>query len=101
MARITDRGRFASSREAFMDHRASHLDMTEVFCDVDDFCQVFEPLLAQMLLPEVVGQSRPKKRLTFALKVCHKNRANSHKVFAGLAEWGKVQWAFILDLSYI
>ena len=159
-----------------MDHRASHLDMTEVFCDLDDFCQVFEPLLAQMLLPEVVGQSRPKTRLTLseimtiligfhgsryrtfkdfyrlqvmpywskampnlvsynrfvelmssallalccyfeycckgevtgtsfidstALKVCHKNRANSHKVFAGLAEWGKVQWAFILDLSYI
>ena len=77
-----------------MDHRASHLDMTEVFCDVDDFCQVFEPLLAQMLLPEVVGQSRPKKRLTFALKVCHKNRANSHKVFAGLAEWGKSSMGF-------
>ena len=31
-----------------MDHRASHLDMTEVFCDLDDFCQVFEPLLAHL-----------------------------------------------------
>lgn len=152
-----------------MERRASHLDMTEVFCDVDDFCQLFEPLLAQMLLPEVVGQSRPKTRLTLseimtiligfhgsryrtfkdfyrlqvmpywskaipnlvsynrfvelmsyallalccyfeycckgevtgtsfidstALKVCHKNRANSHKVFAGLAEWGKSSMGF-------
>ena len=29
-----------------------------------------------------------------ALKVCHKNRANSHKVFAGLAEWGKSSMGF-------
>ena len=49
-----------------MERRASHLDLKEVFCDVDDFCQLFEPLLAQMLLPEVVGQSRPKTRLTLS-----------------------------------
>ena len=47
-----------------MERRASHLDMTEVFGDVDDFCQLFEPLLAQILLPEVLGQSRPKTHLT-------------------------------------
>ena len=29
-----------------------------------------------------------------ALKVCHKNRANSHKVFAGLAQWGKSSMGF-------
>ena len=50
-----------------MERRASHLDMTSVFCDLDDFfCQLFEALLAQMLLPEVVGQSRPKTRLTLS-----------------------------------
>lgn len=28
------------------------------------------------------------------LKVCHKNRASSHKVFAGLANWGKTSMGF-------
>ncbi len=46
-----------------MQHHSSHLDITEVFCDVDDFCQVFEPLLNQMLLPEVSGQKVLKSRL--------------------------------------
>ena len=41
-------------------------DITEIFCDVDDFCQVFEPLLNQMLLPEVSGQKLPKSRLTLS-----------------------------------
>ena len=152
-----------------MEYKSSHLDITEVFCDVDDFCQLFEPLLIQMLLPEVVGQSLTQTRLTLseimtiligfhgsryrtfkdfyrlqvmpywskaipnlvsynrfvelmsyallalccyfeycckgevtgtsfidstALKVCHKNRANSHKVFAGLAQWGKSSMGF-------
>lgn len=152
-----------------MESRASHLDITEIFCDVDDFCQVFEPLLEQMLLPEISGQTRQKTRMTLseimtiligfhgsryrtfkdfyqlqvtpywskampnlvsynrfvelmsyallalccyfnfcckgevtgtsfidstALKVCDKNRATSHKVFAGLAEWGKSSMGF-------
>lgn len=152
-----------------MESASSHLDITEIFCDVDDFCQVFEPLLEQMLLPEISGQKIQKTRLklseimtiligfhgsryrTFkdyyrlqvmtywskaipnlvsynrfvelmsyallalccyfefcckgevtgtsfidstALEVCHKNRATSHKVFAGLAEWGKSSMGF-------
>lgn len=47
-----------------MESRASHLDITEIFCDVDDFCQVFEPLLEQILLPEVSGQTCQKTRMT-------------------------------------
>lgn len=49
-----------------MQHHSSHLDITEIFCDVDDFCQVFEPLLNQMLLPEVSGQKVLKSRLTLS-----------------------------------
>jgi hypothetical protein len=49
-----------------MEYKSSHLDLTEVFCDVDDFCQVFEPLLVQMLLPEVCGKNVPKTRLTLS-----------------------------------
>lgn len=46
-----------------MESRTSQLDITEVFCDVDDFCQIFEPLLKQVLLPEVGDQSRQKTRM--------------------------------------
>nr|CAD5940554.1 Similar to tr/Q8YZ89/Q8YZ89 [Planktothrix pseudagardhii] len=49
-----------------MESRASHLDITAIFCDVDDFCQIFEPLLEQMLLPEVSGQTRQKTRMTLS-----------------------------------
>ena len=38
-----------------MNYSSSHLDITEIFCDIDDFCQVFEPLLEQILLPEITG----------------------------------------------
>lgn len=49
-----------------MQCHSSHSDITEFFCDVDDFCQVFEPLLNQMLLPQVSGQKLPKSRLTLS-----------------------------------
>lgn len=49
-----------------MEYKSSHLDITEVFCDVDDFCQVFEPLLVQMLLPDVVGKNLPKTSLSLS-----------------------------------
>lgn len=152
-----------------MNYSSSHLDITEIFCDIDDFCQVFEPLLEQILLPEITGQKVPKTRLTLSeimtiligfhgsryrtfkdfyrlqvmtywtkampnlvsynrfvelmsyallglccyfyycckgevtgisfidstsIKVCHKNRATSNKVFAEVAEWGKSSMGF-------
>ncbi len=44
----------------------AHMDITEVFCDVDDFCKVFEPLLSGLLLPEVTGATLPKTRMTLS-----------------------------------
>lgn len=159
-----------------MQHHSSHLDLTEIFCDVDDFCQVFEPLLNQMLLPEVSGQRVQKSGLTsseimtiligfhgsryrtfkdfynlqvipgwskampnlvsynrfvelmsrallglccyfhrcrlgsvtgvsfidsIGIKVCHNNRAQSHKVFAELAEWGKNSMGFYFGFKLL
>jgi hypothetical protein len=49
-----------------MEYKSSHLDITEFFCDVDDFCQVFEPLLVQMLLPDIVCNNLPKNSLTLS-----------------------------------
>lgn len=49
-----------------MNRAHSHLDITQIFVDVDDFCQVFEPLLAGLLLPEVSGRCRPKSRLSLS-----------------------------------
>ncbi|WP_218082169.1 hypothetical protein [Anthocerotibacter panamensis] len=42
----------------------AHMDITEVFCDVDDLCKAFEPLL--LLLPEVTGARPPKCWMTLS-----------------------------------
>jgi len=42
------------------------MDITEVFCDVDDFCKVFQPILEGLLLPEVTGARIPKCRMTLS-----------------------------------
>jgi hypothetical protein len=44
----------------------AHMDITEVFCDVDDFCKVFEPSLTSLLLPEVTGARLPRCRMTLS-----------------------------------
>lgn len=47
-----------------MDMIVSHLDVTQIFCDVDDFCQQFEHLWQQQSqLPSMVGEKRCSSRL--------------------------------------
>jgi hypothetical protein len=42
----------------------SHLDLTEIFCDVDDFCQRFEQLRQQVpQLPSMLGEQRSRSRM--------------------------------------
>jgi hypothetical protein len=40
--------------------------ITQIFVDLDDFCQVFQPLLESLLLPEVNGCPRPKSRMSLS-----------------------------------
>ena len=49
-----------------MERATSHLDITQIFADLNDFCQVFEPLLHGMLLPEVTGSSLPKSWMSLS-----------------------------------
>jgi len=52
-----------------MNNIVSHLDITQIFCEVDDFCESFE-------------NSTP-------IKVYVPCRARAHKVFKGIVNWGK------------
>lgn len=45
----------------------SHLDVTQIFCDVDDFCQVFEQHWQQHpQLPSMVGEQHSSSRLSLS-----------------------------------
>ena len=47
-----------------MDTIVSHLDVTQIFCEVDDFCQRFEALMQpQFQLPAVIGEKQSRSRL--------------------------------------
>lgn len=47
-----------------MDTIVSHLDVTQIFCEVDDFCQRFEQLMQpQLQLPAVIGEKQSQSRL--------------------------------------
>lgn len=47
-----------------MDTIVSHLDITQIFCDVDDFCQQFEWLWQQHAqLPSILGEKRSRSRM--------------------------------------
>lgn len=47
-----------------MDMIVSHLDVTQIFCDVDDFYQQFEQLWQQQpQLPSMLGERRSRSRL--------------------------------------
>ncbi len=47
-----------------MESIVSHLDVVQIFCDVDDFCQQFERLWAQQShLPSMQGEKRSRSRL--------------------------------------
>lgn len=47
-----------------MDTIVSHLDVTRIFCEVDDFCQQFERLWQQQpQLPSMLGEKRSRSRL--------------------------------------
>jgi hypothetical protein len=47
-----------------MDTIVSHLDVTKIFCEVDDFCQQFERHWQhQRQLPSMPGEKRSRSRL--------------------------------------
>lgn len=47
-----------------MDSIGSRLDLTQIFCDVDDFCQQFERLWEQQpQLPSMLGEKRSRSRM--------------------------------------
>lgn len=47
-----------------MEKIVSHLDVTQIFCEVDDFCQQFERLWQQQAqLPSMLGEKRSRSRL--------------------------------------
>jgi hypothetical protein len=50
-----------------MDSIVSHLDVTQIFCDVDDFCQQFEQHWQQQpQLPSIAGERRSHSRLSIS-----------------------------------
>ena len=79
--------------------------LTELFCDVDDFCQAFMPIWNHQLLES--GQKRRRRARSLqnsgisfidstSLDVCLNQRIHCHKVFAGLAARGHTSmgWFF-------
>ncbi|MBE9020890.1 IS982 family transposase [Chroococcidiopsidales cyanobacterium LEGE 13417] len=47
-----------------MDSIVSRLDLTQIFCDVDDYCQQFEQLWEQQpQLPSMLGEKRSRSRM--------------------------------------
>lgn len=47
-----------------MDSIVSRLDLTQIFCDVDDFCQQWEQLWKQQpQLPSMLGEKRSRSRM--------------------------------------
>ncbi len=47
-----------------MDSIVSRLDLTQIFCDVDDFCQQFERLWQQQpQLPSMLGEKRSRSQM--------------------------------------
>ena len=70
----------------------SRLDLTQVFCDVDDFYKVFQRHCETLpLLTSSVGEK---------LCTC---RSKSHRVFEGLVGWGKnsVGWHYGFKLHLV
>jgi len=47
-----------------MDNIVSHLDITRIFCEVDDFCQSFEKHCeGQVMLPSMIGERKSWSRM--------------------------------------
>ena len=48
-----------------MDNVVSHLDITTLFCAVDDFCQSFDKHAAgQIMLPSMAGEKKSRSRMS-------------------------------------
>jgi hypothetical protein len=46
-----------------MENIVSHLDITQIFCEVDNFCQSFEKhWQEQPILPSMIGEKKVSKR---------------------------------------
>jgi hypothetical protein len=86
--------------------------LTELFCDVDDFCQAFMPIWNHQLLES--GQKRRRRARSLqnsgisfidstSLDVCLNQRIHCHKVFAGLAARGHTSmgWFFGFKLHLV
>ncbi|MFM7613875.1 MAG: hypothetical protein ACKO4R_06555, partial [Synechococcales cyanobacterium] len=47
-----------------MDNIVSHLNITRIFCEVDDFCQSFEKHCeGQVTLPSMIGERKSWSRM--------------------------------------
>jgi hypothetical protein len=50
-----------------MNNIVLHLDITRIFCEVDDFCQSFEKhWQEQAMLPSMVGERKSRSRMNLS-----------------------------------
>jgi hypothetical protein len=58
---------FEPHQDSAMETSLARLDLTQVFCDVDDFCQCFERhWQAQPQLPSMPGERRGRSRMSLS-----------------------------------
>lgn len=89
-----------------MDTIVSHLDITQIFCDVDDFCQQFEQYWQQQpQLPAMPGERRSRSRMSLSevmtlVIAFHGSRARTFKDFYTLTVLPHWRKAFPNLVSY-
>jgi hypothetical protein len=89
-----------------MDTIVSHLDITQIFCDVDDFCQQFERSWQQQpQLPAMPGQRPNHSRMSLSevmtlVIAFHGSRARTFKDFYTLTVLPHWRKAFPNLVSY-
>ncbi|MEH2041497.1 DUF72 domain-containing protein [Nostoc sp.] len=72
-------------RVQIMVHLQSRLDITKIFCDLDDFCKVFESMWKQAHLPQMGGEklSRCRMCLSEIMTIARVLRTRYAKAFHG------------------
>lgn len=89
-----------------MDNSLARLDITQVFCDVDDFCQVFERHWQnQPQLPSIQGERRCRSRMSLSevmtiVIAFHSSGYRTFKEFYTLRVLSHWQTAFPHLVSY-
>jgi len=67
-----------------MNNIVSHLDITQIFCEVDDFCKSFEKHWEdQSMLPSMIGErkSRSSMRLSEVMTIVIAFHVSGYKIF--------------------